>query len=80
MPNPKQEKRNMKRARTVAITGLFSVAVTLAGIIGASGQGAPASPSMKTIGISSAAAKAEIVPSLIVMNSDGASLDGTTLT
>ena len=69
----------MKRARTVAVTGLFSVAVTLAGIIGASGQGAPASPSMKTIGTPSAAAKPEIVPSLFVMNSRGATLQGDTL-
>ena len=69
----------MKRARTVAVTGLLSVAVTLAGIIGASGQGAPASPSMKTIGTPSVAAKPEIVPTLFVMNSRGATLQGDTL-
>lgn len=42
-------------------------------------QNAPTAPPMKTIGVPSFA-KEEIVPSLIVMNSQGASLQGQTLT
>ena len=42
-------------------------------------QNAPASPPIKTIGVPSSA-KAQLVPSLIVMNSRGASLQGQSLT
>src|SRR3954447_3080773 len=70
----------MQRARTASLAGLFSVTFALAGTVGAFGQGAPASPSMKTIGTPSAAAKPEIVPSLFVLNSRGATLQGDTLT
>src|SRR5271165_2010950 len=42
-------------------------------------QNAPATPPMKAIGVPSSA-KPEVVPSLIVMNSRGASLQGQTLT
>src|SRR5467141_1159324 len=69
----------MKRARTASLAGLFGVTVALAGTINAFGQGAPASPSLKTIGTPSVAAKPEIVPSLFVMNSRGATLQGDTL-
>ena len=69
----------MKRARRASLAGLFSVAFALAGTVGAFGQGAPASPSMKTIGTPSATAKPEIVPSLFVMNSRGAMLQGDNL-
>jgi hypothetical protein len=68
----------MKRARSAAVVGLFSAAIALAGTVGAFGQGAPASHSMKTIG-TPAAAKPEIVPSLFVMNSRGATLQGDIL-
>jgi hypothetical protein len=43
-------------------------------------QNAPAPSSMKTIGAPAAAAKPEIVPSLFVFNSRGATLQGDTLT
>jgi len=57
----------------------LGAAIALAGTVAAFGQGAPASPSLKTIGTPSAAAKPEIVPSLFVMNSRGATLQGDTL-
>jgi hypothetical protein len=54
--------------------------VAIASLLGATGsalaEDAIKAPAQKSIG----AAKQEIVPSLIVMNSDGASLTGTTLT
>ncbi len=43
-------------------------------------QAAPGQPSMKTIGTPAAATKPEIVPSLFVLNSRGATLQGDTLT
>ena len=70
---------NMRRARTVWLAAIFGAAIAMAGTVNAFGQAAPASPSMKTIGTPSAAAKPEIVPSLFVMNSRGASLQGDTL-
>ena len=69
----------MRRARIAAAAGFFSVTVALTGTVGAFAQGAPTSPSMKTIGTPSATAKPEIVPSLFVMNSRGATLQGDTL-
>src|SRR5271156_5934691 len=57
--------------------------MTIASLLCASGlalaQDAPAAPPLKTIGVPSSV-KAQIVPSLIVMNSRGASLQGQTLT
>ena len=69
------------------IFGILAVSATLCGpsaaiaqTVGAAiAQGAPA-PAMKTIGAPSAAAKPEIVPSLFVLNSRGATLQGDTLT
>jgi hypothetical protein len=69
----------MKRARTATAAGLFSTAIALVCTVSAFGQGASASPSMKMIGTPSATAKPEIVPSLFVMNSRGAMLQGDTL-
>ncbi|MDW6022876.1 hypothetical protein SAZ10_14015 [Mesorhizobium sp. BAC0120] len=58
----------------------FALVVAVAGFLGASGsavaENAIKAPAQKSIGT----AKQEIVPSLIVMNSDSASLTGTTLT
>jgi hypothetical protein len=70
---------NMRRARTAVAAGFFSVTVALAGPVGAFGRGAPASPSIKTIGTPTTSAKPEIVPSLFVINSRGATLQGDTL-
>ena len=57
--------------------------MTIVGLLCAPGlalaQNAPAAPPIKTIGVPSSA-KAQIVPSLIVMNSRGASLQGQSLT
>jgi hypothetical protein len=58
----------------------IALAAVVAGLLGATGsavaENAIKAPAQKSIGT----AKQEIVPSLIVMNSDGASLKGTTLT
>jgi len=79
----------MKRVKLVRIAGLLAVTAMLVGGAGAAiaqtvgtatAQGAPAPSSMKTIGAPSAAAKPEIVPSLFVLNSRGATLQGDTLT
>lgn len=69
----------MKRARLAQIAGLL-VASALIGSGAAVAQTAPAPHNMKTIGTASAPAKPEIVPSLFVMNSRGATLLGDTLT
>jgi hypothetical protein len=77
----------MKSAKLTQI-GLLAVTAMLVGGAGAAfaqtvgtatAQGAPAPSSMKTIGAPSAAAKPEIVPSLFVLNSRGATLQGDTL-
>jgi hypothetical protein len=60
------------------IFGMLAVAATLCGV--ALAQSAAAPPSMKTIGTPSAPANPEIVPSLFVLNSRGATLKGDTLT
>src|SRR5450432_1185621 len=60
--------------------GIVVAATTLCGTGAAFAQSAPASHGMKTIGASAAAAKPEIVPSLFVLNSRGATLQGETLT
>src|SRR6202790_4347787 len=76
----------MRCAKLVQIAGLLAVAAML-GTVGTAtahttGSAAPSSTapsSMKTIGAPSAAAKPEIVPSLFVLNSRGATLQGDTL-
>jgi hypothetical protein len=73
-----RKRRNIMRANyaaslIVAVAGLFCAPeLSLA-------QNAPAVPPAKTIGVPSSV-KPQIVPSLIVMNSRGASLQGQTLT
>ena len=77
----------MRCAKLVQIAGLLAVAAML-GTVGTTtaqttGSAAPSSTapsSMKTIGTPTAAAKPEIVPSLIVLNSRGATLQGDVLT
>ena len=69
----------MKRARLAQIAGLLVVSA-LIGPVTAFGQTAPAPHNMKTIGAPSGPAKPEIVPSLFVLNSRGATLQGDTLT
>jgi hypothetical protein len=78
----------MKSVKLVQI-GLLAVTAMLVGGAGASfaqtvgtatAQAAPGPSSMKTIGAPSAAAKPDIVPSLFVLNSRGATLQGDTLT
>jgi hypothetical protein len=69
----------MKRARFIQMAGMLAVTAMLGGIGTATAQTAAAPSSMKTIGAPSAAAKPEIVPSLFVLNSRGATLQGDTL-
>jgi hypothetical protein len=69
----------MKRARLAQIAGLLVVSA-LIGPGAAFGQTAPAAHNMKTIGAASGHAKPEIVPSLFVLNSRGATLQGDALT
>ena len=70
----------MKSTELVRIAGMFAVMAVLGGGEVATAQTAPAPSSMKTIGTPSAAAKSEVVPSLIVLNSRGATLQGDVLT
>ena len=61
----------------------LSMATTFALVLSGAVSGAAlaqTSSSMKTIGTPSAAVKPEIVPSLFVLNSRGATLQGDTLT
>jgi hypothetical protein len=69
----------MKSARFVRMAGLLVVTTMLGGIGTATAQTATQPSPMKTIGTPSAAAKPEIVPSLFVLNSRGATLQGDTL-
>ena len=62
------------------IAGLLTFSVALCGPVVAFAQTASAPSPMKTIGTPSAAPKPEIVPSLFVLNSRGATLQGDTLT
>jgi hypothetical protein len=71
-------RRNMKTAKLVQIAGLLA-AMVLGGMGAAVAQTAPPSHSLKTIGTPTTA-KPEIVPSLFVLNSRGATLQGDTLT
>jgi hypothetical protein len=61
------------------IVGMFALTTALCSTGLAFAQNAPASPAVKTIGATSAP-KAEVVPSLIVLNSRGATLQGEVLT
>src|SRR5437762_13489961 len=70
----------MKPMDSIQLAGILAVLAILAGPGSAIAQNAAAAPSMKTIGTPSAAAKPEIVPSLIVLNSRGATLQGDVLT
>jgi hypothetical protein len=75
----------LKEAKQMSITGLIQIAgvLTVASLFGptiALAQTAPGSASMKTIGTPASAAKPEIVPSLFVLNSRGATLQGDVLT
>ena len=63
----------MKTLRIFPLAGLFGLALTLSSTAAAVAQSAQAT-SMKTIGTPSAAAKSEIVPSLFVLKSRGATL------
>ncbi|MGQ0682179.1 hypothetical protein [Bradyrhizobium sp.] len=54
--------------------------MALGGLEAAVAQTAPTQPSMKTIGTPTTAARPEIVPSLFVLNSRGATLQGDSLT
>jgi hypothetical protein len=67
-------------AKLNQIAGMLTMAATLCAAGIAVAQSAPAPSSMKTIGTPAAAAKPEIVPSLYVLNSRGATLQGDTLT
>jgi hypothetical protein len=69
----------MKCATLVQIAGLLVVTAAF-GPQSAFAQTAAAPSSMKTIGTPSAAVKPEVVPSLFVLNSRGATLQGDTLT
>jgi hypothetical protein len=68
----------MKKMKITPFTWMLGLALALSGtssVLAQSGQ----PPSMKTIGTPSAAANPEIVPSLFVLNSRGATLQGDTL-
>jgi hypothetical protein len=65
----------MKRATLVRIAGMFVVSA-LIDPGAALAQTAPTPHSMKTIGTPSGTTKPEIVPSLFVLNSGGATLQG----
>jgi hypothetical protein len=62
------------------VLGIVTLTAALCGPGIVFAQTAPAPASMKTIGTPPAAAKPEIVPSLFVLNSRGATLQGDTLT
>src|SRR4051794_32767902 len=66
--------------RLSRIVGVFALAAGLCGPGMALAQTAPVSSSMKTIGAPAAATKSQIVPSLFVLNSRGATLQGDMLT
>lgn len=66
--------------KLIPFASLLAVTAVLGCAGAASAQTPPASPSMKTIGTPTTAAKPEIVPSLFVLNSRGATLQGDTLT
>jgi hypothetical protein len=69
----------MNVIRLNQIVGMLVVSTALCSSGLAFAQNAPASPAVKTIGATSAP-KSEVVPSLIVLNSHGATLQGEVLT
>ena len=69
----------MKPVDSLQLAGIFATLCILVTPGTAKAQNAPAPHSMKTIGTPSAAAKPEIVPSLFVLNSRGAMLQGDSL-
>jgi hypothetical protein len=68
----------MRVMKLSQIVGMLALTTALCSAGLASAQNAPASPAMKTIGAT--ASKSEVVPSLIVLNSRGATLQGDVLT
>jgi hypothetical protein len=62
------------------MVGTLALAAALCAPGMALAQSGPAASSLKTIGAPAAAAKSQIVPSLFVLNSRGATLQGDTLT
>jgi len=70
----------MRIVKLKRIAGLVALGATVFGSHLALAQTAPAPSSMKTIGTPTTATKPEIVPSLFVLNSRGATLQGDTLT
>ena len=70
----------MRITKLNQIFGMLVVTATLCGTEVSFAQNAAAPSSMKTIGMPAAPAKPEIVPSLFVLNSRGATLQGDTLT
>src|SRR5271169_4035250 len=70
----------MTATKLSRIAGILTMAATLTVAGMALAQTPPAPSSMKTIGTPTAAPKPEIVPSLFVLNSRGATLQGDTLT
>lgn len=69
----------MTSARFVQMAGVLAVTVILGSMSTASAQTAQPPSALKTIGAPAAAAKPEIVPSLFVLNSRAATLQGETL-
>jgi hypothetical protein len=70
----------MRTTKLNRIFGLLALTTALCGADGALAQNAAAPTSMKTIGTPSTSAKPEVIPSLIVLNSRGATLQGDVLT
>jgi hypothetical protein len=70
----------MRIAKLDQIFAMLALAVMFCSANASLAQNAPAPSSMKTIGTPAASAKPEIVPSLFVLNSRGATLQGDTLT
>jgi hypothetical protein len=70
----------MSVIKSSRVAGIFVAATMVCGMGASLAQNAPAPSSMKTIGAPAASAKPEIVPSLFVLNSRGATLQGDTLT
>jgi hypothetical protein len=70
----------MMKLMTPTRLGMLALAAALSASGAALAQSGPAASSMKTIGAPAAAAKPQIVPSLFVLNSRGATLQGDTLT
>ena len=69
----------MKNAKLIPMAWLFGLAVAVAGSGAAFGQSAPSPSTMKNIGTPTAPANPEIVASLFVLNSRGATLQGENL-